>query len=215
MVIIDGEKKPYLAYPKFYFSSKLPLDEYTYSNCLKRFENHELFWYYTRGMICGMSSFPIRQNYVEPFTPYGDVEFMEAYLSIPWECRVKGKLLSKWLIKKYPQMAGIDYAATGITLRDEFNLKGKAIKVVKLVNQEIHRHLHTMHKGYAMTPFEHWYKSNSEIRKFVKEYYQENIGKVKSPVLRKKVDNLFDEGGTFEDKALALTVIAYHKLFLD
>lgn len=214
MVTEDGEEKPYLEYTKFRFGSVLPYDDQTYSNLIGRFENHELFWYYVRGMICGMSSFPIRQNFVEPMTPYGDVEFMEAYLSIPWEARVKRKLLSRWMLEKYPEAANIMYSATGVTIKDEFTFGGKVKKTLKFINQEIHRQLHTMHKGYQMTPFEYWIREYPEILDFMVKYYQDNIDRAEGNI-KTKIQKLMDPGTPVIDKALALTALAYYKQFLE
>lgn len=214
MVIVDGEEKPYLEYSKFRFGSVLPYDDQTYSNLIGRFENHELFWYYIRGMICGMSSFPIRQNFVEPMTPYGDVEFMEAYLSIPWEARVKRKLLSRWMLEKYPEAANIMYAATGVTIKDEFSFAGKVKKTLKFINQEIHRQLHTMHKGYQMTPFDYWIREYPAILDFMMKYYKDNIERT-AGTMKAKIQRMMDPDTPVIDKALALTVLAYYKQFLD
>lgn len=214
MVIVDGEEKPYLEYSKFRFGSVLPYDDQTYSNLIGRFENHELFWYYLRGMICGMSSFPIRQNFVEPMTPYGDVEFMEAYLSIPWEVRVKRKLLSRWMLEKYPEAANIMYAATGVTIKDEFSFAGKVKKTLKFINQEIHRQLHTMHKGYQMTPFDYWIREYPEILDFMMKYYKDNIERTTGN-MKAKIQRMMDPDTPVIDKALALTALAYYKHFLD
>ena len=214
MVIVDGEEKPYLEYSKFRFGSVLPYDDQTYSNLIDRFENHELFWYYIRGMICGMSSFPIRQNFVEPMTPYGDVEFMEAYLSIPWEVRVKRKLLSRWMLEKYPEAANIMYAATGVTIKDEFSFAGKVKKTLKFINQEIHRQLHTMHKGYQMTPFDYWISEYPAILDFMMKYYKDNIERT-AGTMKAKIQRMMGPDTPVIDKALALTVLAYYKQFLD
>lgn len=214
MVTVDGEEKPYLEYSKFRFGSVLPYDDQTYSNLIGRFENHELFWYYVRGMICGMSSFPIRQNFVEPMTPYGDVEFMEAYLSIPWEARVKRKLLSRWMLEKYPEAANIMYAATGVTIKDEFTFGGKVKKTLKFINQEIHRQLHTMHKGYQMTPFDYWIREYPEILDFMMKYYKDNIERT-AGTMKAKIQRMMDPDTPVIDKALALTALAYYKHFLD
>lgn len=214
MVIVDGEEKPYLEYSKFRFGSVLPYDDQTYSNLIDRFENHELFWYYVRGMICGMSSFPIRQNFVEPMTPYGDVEFMEGYLSIPWEARVKRKLLSRWMLEKYPEAANIMYSATGVTIKDEFTFGGKVKKTLKFINQEIHRQLHTMHKGYQMTPFDYWIREYPEILDFMMKYYKDNIERT-AGTMKAKIQRMMDPDTPVIDKALALTVLAYYKQFLD
>ena len=81
-----------------------------------RFENHvnEHFWFYNRGMICGMSSFFIRQHYTEAVTAFGDSEFVRTYLSIPWNMRVHGKLLRKWLASYYPGAAKYTNSRNGL-----------------------------------------------------------------------------------------------------
>lgn len=214
MVTEDGEEAPYLKYQKYRFGSTLDYDDQTYSEVLTRFENHELFWYYVRGMLCGMSSFPIRQNFVEPMTPFGDVEFMEAYISTPWEIRVKEKLLCKWMVMKYPEAGNIMYASTGVSPADEFTVIGRCKKMIKFINQEIHRQLHVMHKGYSMTPFEHWCQQHPEILQFMMNYYKENIGRVNGK-LKEKIETLLTDGTPVVDKALALTALAYYKHFLD
>lgn len=214
MVIRDGEEKPYLEYRQYRFGSVLSYDDQTYSEVLGRFENLELFWYYIRGMICGMSSFPLRQNFIEPLTPFGDVEFMEVYMSTPWELRVKEKLLCRWMVMKYPEAARIPYAATGITPAEEFTFLGRSKKMIKFINQEIHRQLHIMHRGYLMNPFEYWCKQRPEILEFMQKYYMENKDRVDGKI-RSKLELLMKDGTPVQDKALALTVLSYYKQFLD
>ena len=214
MVVRDGEQKPYLEYEQYRFGSVLSYDNQIYSEVLDRFENLELFWYYIRGMICGMSSFPIRQNFVEPLTPFGDVEFMEAYMSTPWELRVKDKLLCRWMVAKYPEAANIPYAATGITPAEEFTFIGRSKKLFKFINQEIHRQLHIMHRGYLMNPFEYWCKQKPEILEFMKQYYMGNKERAHGRI-SEKLELLMKDGTPIQDKALALTVLSYYKQFLD
>ncbi len=214
MVVRDGEEEPYLEYGQYRFGSVLSYDDQTYSEVLGRFENLELFWYYIRGMICGMSSFPLRQNFVEPLTPFGDVEFMEVYMSTPWELRVKEKLLCRWMVMKYPEAARIPYAATGITPAEEFTFLGRSKKMIKFINQEIHRQLHIMHRGYLMNPFEYWCKQRPEILEFMQKYYMENKARADGRI-GSKLELLMKDGTPVQDKALALTVLSYYKQFLD
>lgn len=214
MTHLDGEEKPYVEYAQFRFGSVLPYDEQTYSNVLNRYENNELFWYYIRGMICGMSSFPVRQNYVEPMAPFGYPEFMETYLSIPWEIRVKGKLLRKWMVTKQPEAAKIPYSATGVSIYDEFTTIGKIKQIWKFFWQEVHRQLHQMHKGYSMVPVDYWYQSYPKIAAYMQEYYMHNKERV-SGNIREKIDRLMEEGTPAIDKSLALTALSYVKQFID
>ena len=161
-----------------------------------------------------MSSFPLRQNFVEPLTPFGDVEFMEVYMSTPWELRVKEKLLCRWMVMKYPEAARIPYAATGITPAEEFTFLGRSKKMIKFINQEIHRQLHIMHRGYLMNPFEYWCKQRPEILEFMQKYYMENKERADGRI-QSKLELLMKDDTPVQDKALALTVLSYYKQFLD
>lgn len=209
-----GEEKARLDYPKYRASQILRYDEQTYSNSINRFANNELFWFYTRGMLFGMATFQIRQNFLEPMTPFGDVDFMEVYLSIPWKIRTEGKLLVKWMIDKYPEAAQIMYASTGVTPAEEFTLVGKIKKAIQFFDREIHRQLHLMHKGYQMTPYAYWCVQYPQINQYAQEYYKENIGRVGGK-LKEKISELMRENTEFEDKSPALTVLSYYKTFLD
>lgn len=77
---------------------------------LNRFKTNDLFWLYVRGMLCGMNTFLICQYYVEPYTPYGDVDFIQAWLSIPWKRKVDSKLLLRWMKREFPETMKIGYA---------------------------------------------------------------------------------------------------------
>ena len=84
---------------------------------LNRFRTNNMFWLFVRGMLCGMSTFFTRQNYAEPYTPYGDVDFLDTIQSIPLERLTGDKIQIKWMMLKYPEAARIAYAVDGLPLQ--------------------------------------------------------------------------------------------------
>ena len=86
--------------------------------------------------------------------------------------------------------------------------------MIKFINQEIHRQLHIMHRGYLMNPFEYWCKQRPEILEFMQKYYMENKERADGRI-QSKLELLMKDGTPVQDKALALTVLSYYKQFLD
>lgn len=108
-------KAPTLEYRRFLVEPDKGRTDFPIS-VLNRFRTNNMFWLYTRGMLCGMSTFFIRQNYVEPYTPYGDVDFLDAIQSIPLERLTGDKIQIKWMVQKYPSAAKLAYAASGLPI---------------------------------------------------------------------------------------------------
>ena len=108
-------KAPTLAYRRFLVEPDKGRTDFPVSD-LSRFHTNNMFWLYTRGMLCGMSTFFIRQNYVEPYTPYGDVDFLDTIQSIPLERLTRDKIQIRWMVQKYPGAAKLAYAASGLPM---------------------------------------------------------------------------------------------------
>ena len=172
---------------------------------------NELFWFHARGMLFGMTSYFIRQNFVEVATPFGDKDFLQVYLSIPWSLRVKNNLLRKWMIQKYPAAANIKYAATGTTIKETVMkygaLKGKQQiakrKLLSMLNK----------KPIGMNDLAYWYRTNYDFAEYVRLYFGENIELVEHKGIRRKIERLFDSR-KIGDKLLAVTGISVYKNYI-
>jgi|LSQX01.1.fsa_nt_gb asparagine synthase (glutamine-hydrolysing) len=215
MVVEDGTQLPNAEYERFRPSKLLSIDpEYSYSTEIKRFKTNELFWFYTRGMLAGMSPFLIRQNFIEPVTPFGDPEFLKTFFSIPWQKRVKERVLTNWFIKKYPEAARFPYAATGVSVIKENSLWSK---LYSRFYYKKNRLIESMGKPYpnTMNPFDYWLERDPSLLRFMDDYFEQNIVSVMAlPQLTQRLKELYYSSPDYIGKGIALTVLGYYKNFI-
>lgn len=207
MILEKGDEKPELK-DAFYKSNTLNnLNKYSeYSTVIDRFKYNEVFWLYLRGISAGMNTVLAKQNYVEVMTPYGDIEFLEAYLSIPWSLRCEKKILLEWMKKKFPLAAEITYAQT--------NLPAKYTWTWRHINYDrIRRRLKFLLPKKTMLNVEKWFMRD-DILNVISEYYNKNIIKVKNNDIRNKIKNLYYNGNSIE-KSIALSVLAIYDIYID
>lgn len=113
---METTKAPTMEYRRFLVEPERGRTDLPVST-LNRFRTNNMFWLFVRGMLCGMSTFFTRQNYAEPYTPYGDVDFLDTIQSIPLERLTGDKIQIKWMMLKYPEAARIAYAVDGLPLQ--------------------------------------------------------------------------------------------------
>jgi|GEM_PF-1699236 len=215
MTVSSGLDKPNIDNVKYRTSTMFKMNKNTYSNVVSRFKNHELYWLYTRGMMAGMSTCLTRQNFVEPVTPFGDKEFLDAYLSIPWEMRVNKKVLMLWLIRKYPEAGNIKYAATGMSIKNEDGFVNNNIRRVKYYSHKFFSDLMGKPVKNNMNPMDYWLLKDNKLKRFLDNYYYSNRNIIEEyEDVYFKVCSMYENGHTFNDKSLALTVIAYFRNYL-
>lgn len=169
MVTTNGDMAPTLDYGRYQLTSIAKLDEMNI-NTLNRFRTNNAFWLYTRGSLCGMSTFLTRQNYVEPYTPHGDINFMETCASIPWKRRVFDRLQLRWMSECYPDAMKHTYAATGMSLSLEFCPMASLLRKFNAVRNLL-SHKFTGNSRFNMNPFVYWEQKKSWLRDFIDEYY--------------------------------------------
>ena len=182
----------------------------------KRFVNHinEHYWFYNRGMICGMSSFFIRQNFTEAVTPFGDSEFIKVYLSIPWELRVKGKLLQKWLAWRYPKSAKYIDGKTGLPLQKEidpsYKFIGKVRKQLKIYKNKTLKDK----RPKGMNDVTYWYNNNSDFYRYIISYIEKGKKMIfKYPDIKSLVDKLMTSKSV-DDILIVVSVLSIFKNFI-
>ena len=214
-MIQDGEEKEIWDYPRFRTISKYP---YVDAPDREKFVDRETQWFYVRGMLAGMNTGFIRQNFVEPITPYGDVEFMNLCFSLPYAMRTKRHIYRRWMIEKYPEFANIELSATGFPLTkteigDYFSIPRRAYrKIFKIFNR---------HKPeWSMNPLYYWYDNNQIIKDYINKYFKDNIHILKEfPYVEKECNKLFlnNEKNTVEAmncRIIALTIISVFKNYI-
>jgi asparagine synthase (glutamine-hydrolysing) len=188
---------------------------------LDRYKNHEMFCFYTRGLLGGLGTHLIRQNYTETFSPFEDVDFLTLSHKLPLALRVDGHIFRKWAIKKYPITGEILYASTMCRI-DESDLKIKLkSKLRSFITIHIRKFLYSMglvdkkNSKKSMNPFEYWYETNPDLRKFIFNYYRENIHLInKYPNIGDRLKTIQEKGNTI-DKMIMMTVISVLKQYFN
>lgn len=210
MLTTDGNIPPTYAGARFQICRAADYDGLQISS-LSRFEDNELFWFHIRGMLIGMHTFLIRQHYVEPFTAFGDVDFLNVWLSVPWEHRVKSRIGLRWLQTKYPKAMKYTYAGTQMPLSFEFK------PVLARISGAVNWRLNRLHRYFGqagkneMNPFAYWEQHYPWLRDWITDMYQRNMQVIResgvlNEYLLSQVEAVFHGPGTLS-KYLALTAL--------
>lgn len=209
-------EKPYIN-PKYRFSQLLDID--LDMSFMERYDDNELFKFYTRGVLAGTSTHLIRQNYFETYSPFENIDFLKLMFSIPLEQRIDGRIYMKWVNKKYPEAMKFTYSGTmckpnsGVIVR----------KLRTLWNIILAKFIIPLHKTIAfdsewnykgtMNPMEYWYEKDNHVREFVELYYQKTIDFVKNQEIKCHLENIYREGNA-KDKMNMLTVLSIYKQYI-
>lgn len=174
---------------------------------------NDCFWFYARGMLFGMTSYFVRQNFVEVATPFGSKKFLDVYLSIPWNLRVKKFLLRKWMINLYPQAAEHQYSDLGISFKDTISFVGKVKYFFVRVRRKILRSLKRFPQG--MNDIQYWFDHNELFHSYIETYYSDNICVCKKDKdIQILVERLYNSTNVF-DKLLAVTVLGLYRCYIN
>lgn len=216
MITEYGDKEPIVNYPKFIGSKINKInDKYNNNKILKKFSNNDLFWLYTRGMLAGMSTFLTRQNFLEPVAPFGDIEFLEVFLKIPWEERMEENILRRWFIEKYPNAAQIPYATTGYSILKENNKFHKYRVLLKLYMSKALTMIQRKPLPHNMNPINYWLMKDPSINEYIKKYYELEIDNINvDDHLINKMKKMYNESEDYIDKSIVLTVLSFSKQFV-
>lgn len=216
MITEKGDVRPDINYRKFIARKKGVLDnKYEEHEILKRFSNNDLFWLYTRGIMAGMSTFMTRQNFIEPVTPFGDLEFLEAFLTIPWKDRIEKNILRNWLIKKYPEAAKIKYAATDFSILDENKPLFKQKMIANLYMKKLVTLLRKKPLPHNMNPINYWIQNDSNLERYIENYFYNNLNLMDvNQEIKNKMKYLFINNNEFIDKSIVLSFISFYLQFI-
>lgn len=206
----NGENKPDIYNKEFVFSNAIESVDMSWISSLNYFKTDELFWFYNRGMMFGMSTFLSKQYYIEPFTPFGDKDFVQFWLSIPWKQK-RNKLLLKWLYKKYPKSMEYNYASLGYKLKYELS---NVTRVPHLILYKMKEKYFLHSKGCnpaKMNPFDYYERTAEWLIPFINAYINENLPNEDSiKELIVKTQN----GKGIKDKYISASLASYYKNFI-
>lgn len=206
----NGENKPNIYNNEFQFSDAVDPGDMTWISSLSYFNTDELFWFYNRGMLFGMSTFLSKQYYVEPFTPFGDREFVQFWLSIPWKQK-RNKLLLKWLAKKYPKSMDYNYASLGYKMKYELsNITRVPHLVIYKIKERYYKSTNVCNPA-RMNPFDYYERTVEWLVPFINKYIDSNLPN------DDRVERLIiatQKGKGIKDKYISATLASYYKTYI-
>ena len=152
----------------------------------KRYANREIYYLYTRGFNCANLGSPlIHQAYGASYSPFCDVDVLEAAYAAPIEQRWNNRLYDQWILSKYPEMA--QWKHNGIyTIGHRpkmVSLCGRSIPLKDLPKRTIwyllkRFHIHDFSRqksGLTMNPEDDWLIENKSLRTWAETYLQTHI----------------------------------------
>lgn len=178
---------------------------------MEEYSCQEMFAIYTRGMMGAMSSYIIRQHYIEAASPFTDVDFLETNYSLPFEYRDRHHIYLKWMAEKFPKATSFGWEKWGgVKPREDHIFFRKMKTTQRLLCQAGCKALKQPSRD-NMNPLDYWYQKNPKIQEYYSNYYNQNKSRVNGE-LGKDISLMFKEGNVLE-KSMALTVLAVFKVY--
>lgn len=171
----------------------------------------EMFAIYTRGMMGAMSSYIIRQHYIEAASPFTDADFLEVNYTIPFEYRDKHHIYLKWMEQKYPRATVFGWEKWGGVKPREDYIFFRKVKTTQRLLRNVACKTFNIQNSDNMNPLDYWYQRNPEIQRYYREYYDRNRNRIDGE-LGRDISLMFEDGNV-EEKSMALTVLAILKVY--
>ena len=208
-------QKPSLAFRKFLCTPEIKEAD-CQVNILDRYKTNHVFWHYTRAMLGGLSTAFTRQNYVEPYTPFGDVDFLDTFLTIHPKQLVKNQLQLRWMVEKYPKAAAIRHSVTALPLSWELKPWFPVVEELCSIYYRGMGKITGFCKIY-MNPFLKWDREKPWLRQWTDSYFREGLEQVRQSglveeELLERADWLYHV--TPQQKYAAITAVTCWKKFL-
>ncbi len=192
------------------------------SRILNKYENTELFEFYSRGFTGANQGLLAIQQKTETFSPFYDLDFLEFCLSIPLEYRIGHSIYKSWLKEKYPKAAEYVWENIGTSiLSPSIKFNGKRFYLPQIkeaikykLKPVLGDRVLAIHSKHHMNPLDYWYRTNRNLQDFMDNYYKEHLSLLNDfPELKNDLAVLYTKGNTIE-KCQALTLVGSFKKFL-
>lgn len=185
-------------------------------NFAQLYANRELFYLYVRGFNCANLGSPlIHQSYGESYSPFCDVDVLEAAYSVPVEQRWNNRLYDQWILSKYPDMAR--WKHNGVYTighrPKKLSLLGRSIPVndipKRIVCSLLRRlRIHDFSKetiGHSMNPEDDWFAQNETLRLWSERYIETNMALLNNfPAIQQKAKQFSQGNATKRMQVLSL-----------
>ena len=173
------------------------------------YPNREIYYLYVRGFNCADLGSPlIHQQFGESYSPFCDVDVLEAAYAAPLEQRWNYRLYDRWILTKYPDMArwlhnGVDTIGHR---HKRISLMGRSMTVTDLPKRIgwyilKHLHIHDFYQeteGKSMSPEDTWFAQNEPLQKWSESYIRSNIALLDSFPEVQKTALRFSRGNATE-----------------
>ena len=186
------------------------------------YENEEIYKFYNRGFNGANQGLTVAQENFETYSPFYDLDFLEYCLSIPVEFRFNHYIYFKWILSKYPQAGNYIWEKINGKITDwKINIFNKQILIKRLPQKTFNYVLkklklkHSLNSKNHMNPLDYWYNNNKDLKKFMDDYFIDNIDKLNFDIeLKNDSIYLYKEGNTIE-KNQVLTLLFALKLYFN
>lgn len=181
------------------------------------YENEEIFKLYQRGFSGANQGLLAIQEKTETFSPFYDIDFLQYCLNIPVEYRLKHKIYFQWIIKKYPLAAKYKWESLNAKITDkQVKILGRNVFIKQIPKKILNKYFKSnneMDTKNHMNPFDYWYRTNKDLKKFMDDYYHNNIFRLKfDDELFRDCEYLYFKGNNIE-KNQVLTILAFMKIY--
>ena len=150
------------------------------------FPNHEIYYLYTRGFNCADLGSPlVHQAHGESYSPFCDVDVLEAAYAAPVKQRWGHRLYDRWIMQKYPDMISWKHNGTyTIGHRPKtVSLFGRSMPVTDVPKRIVwymlkHLHIHDYYQetaGTSMNPEDEWFAQNPSLHQWADAYLRTNM----------------------------------------
>lgn len=178
---------------------------------LAEYENDEIYAFYERCVNGVFNGYRIIEQFTEYASPFLYLDFLDYAMKIPPSYRYKESIYIKWINISIPDFAKYTWEKYKISPRYPLKLMTLYASLYHLSRSVLRRI--SPRKNLSMNPFDHWWKSNEELRERINASFKENIDAVKgNPELFLDCIQLFETGSLLE-KTQVITLIRAIKIF--
>ena len=175
---------------------------------------------YTRGFQGALSTHYIRSNYTYAVSPFLDVDLIDFCISLPEEIRSNHRLYWLWVQKKYPMAAKVKCSRINTT-----SFKPKLQSYIKRIIDRLVREKYKIGHKFGlyenscspnnMNPHSFWYQTNENIRKFISDYYNNNLHLIDNyETLRHEVEMMYNSPKAL-DKLIAISLLSVISVYIN
>lgn len=185
------------------------------SSVFQKFDTLEEFRFHTRGLLFGLTTSFITQNYLETFSPFCDEDFLDLSFNISLKMRVGNHIFRKWVNDKHKSAMMIKYDSTYCKpMRNDL-----LVKIFNKIRKSFKKYMYICHlsnKDYQennMNPMDYWLNTNKQLNEFIENYLESNIFDTKNSELNDELKRIINKGNVVEKTSLMTAESVYKQYF--